>query len=172
MKWGTALILSVLLFLLPSTALAVENGGIGGKPSNPRSDNPRSSSIFVYELNPGQQINDAVKIYNNTEQTKDIKVYATDSVISSGGAFACAQESDSVKEVGGWIKLDKNDIKLPPKQNETIGFIVDVPKNAEPGEHNGCIAIQENKTSGVNVGNGIALSLRSAIRRNQKRINL
>lgn len=162
--WAVTLIVALILLVTSSSVLAVENGGIGGKPSNPRSDNPRSLSIFVYELKPGQQVSDGVKIYNNTDQTKNIRVYATDSIISSGGAFACAQAADTIKEVGGWIKLDKNDISLSPKQSETIDFTVSVPNNAEPGEHNGCIAIQESKSNGTNVGNGIALSLRSAIR--------
>lgn len=158
------MVLLLLFMLLPVTVFAAESGGIGGKPANPRSDNPRTESIFVYELSPGASVQDAVEIYNNTEEVKTIKVYPTDSVISSGGAFACAQAVDQVKDVGGWIKLAKDTVQLQPGKSEKINFMVSAPKTIEPGEHNGCIAIQQADTEAANVGNGIALSFRSAIR--------
>jgi hypothetical protein len=164
LRWAASLSV-VILLLTPTIVLAAaENGGIGGKPANPREDNPRSQSIFVYELQPEQTAKDAVEIFNNTEQQKKIKVYATDSVISSGGAFACAQAADPVKDVGNWIQLDKNSVDLAPGKSEKIAFTVTVPDYAEPGEHNGCIAIQEADAEAATVGNGIALSFRSAIR--------
>lgn len=149
---------------MSATAFAAESGGIGGKPANPRADNPRTQSIFVYTLTPNQSATDAVEVYNNTDTVKNISVYATDSVVSSGGAFACAQAADPVKDVGGWIKLDKNTLTLQPNTNEKVGFTVTAPAYAEPGEHNGCIAIQESDAAAANVGNGIALSFRSAMR--------
>ncbi len=150
---------------MPTIALAAaENGGIGVKPANPRPENPRTQSIFVYELLPGQKTTDAVEIFNNTETEKRIKVYATDSVISSGGAFACAQAADAIKDVGGWITLQKDIVTLQPGASEKVSFAVSVPDYAEPGEHNGCIAIQEANAEAAAVGNGIALSFRSAIR--------
>lgn len=164
LRWAVVTFGICLLFL-PSIAMAAaENGGIGGKPANPRADNPRTQSIFVYELQPGQNATDAVEIFNNTDQQKRIKVYSTDSIISSGGAFACAQAADAVKDVGGWIALKKDIVTLDPGASEKIGFTVNVPDFAEPGEHNGCIAIQEADAEAATVGNGIALSFRSAIR--------
>lgn len=160
---GVALLIMGVLLLAP-VAYAAENSGIGGKPANPRADNPRTESIFVYELSPGQSTTDAVEIYNNTDEQKAISVYATDSVISSGGAFACAQAADKIQDVGGWIKLQKTTVSLLPGRSEKVPFTVQVPDYAEPGEHNGCIAIQEANVDPASVGNGIALSFRSAIR--------
>jgi LysM repeat protein len=157
-------LLIAIVFIAAVPAMAAENGGIGGKPANPRADNPRTESIFVYELAPGSSVQDTVEVYNNTEEQKTIAVYPTDSVISSGGAFACAQAADPIKDVGGWIKLDKSQVTLSPSTSEKIDFTVTVPDFAEPGEHNGCIAIQEANAESANVGNGIALSFRSAIR--------
>lgn len=164
LRWAGLLLIVGVLFMPAIAKAAAENGGIGGKPANPRNDNPRTQSIFVYELQPDQKAADAVEIFNNTETEKRIKVYATDSVISSGGAFACAQAADTVKDVGGWISLQKDIVTLQPGASEKINFTVSVPDFAEPGEHNGCIAIQEADAEAASVGNGIALSFRSAIR--------
>jgi hypothetical protein len=162
-KWW-AFVLLFIVFTLSYPAMAAENGGIGGKPANPRADNPRTESIFVYELKPGDSVKDEIEVYNNTELSKTINVYATDSVVSSGGGFACAQAVDEIKDVGSWITLSKNQVSLNAGAKEKIAFNVSVPNYAEPGEHNGCIAIQEADVESANVGNGIALSFRSAIR--------
>lgn len=146
------------------TVSAADSGGVGGKPANPRDDNPRSSSIFLHELSPGQSVDDAVEIYNNTDNQKSVQVYATDSIVSSGGAFACEQAAEQADKTGAWIKLTTNFVTLDANSSQVVPFTISVPDNAEPGEHNACIAIQEANADPVQSGNGIALSFRSAIR--------
>lgn len=165
LRWAALLTVAVLYTaIISGTAFAAENGGIGGKPANPRADNPRTESIFVYELKPNESVNDGVQIFNNTEETKTIAVYATDAIVSSGGAFACAQAADEIKDVGKWIQISKSTVTLSPGTNIVVPFSVTLPNDTQPGEHNGCIAIQEADAESANVGNGIALSFRSAIR--------
>jgi hypothetical protein len=144
--------------------MAVDSGGIGGKPANPRDDNPRSQSIFVYELKPGQQITDAVKVINNTDSQKTLLVYAVDSQVSSGGAFACAQKVDTPVSVGSWISLSKSQVTLQPNTNQNVDFTIRAPKNASAGESNGCIVVQDAQQVPVQQGNGITLSFRTALR--------
>lgn len=154
----------VLLCALCANAVyAVDYGGFGGRPANPRPDNPRTDSIFVYTLNPGASTNDGVIVANNSGVTKTLLLYASDSTRSSGGGFACEQASEAKEEVGAWIHLEKKEVVVEPSQKVTVPFTVHIPDNASVGEHNGCILIQEKKeakesTSGVN------LSIRSGIR--------
>jgi len=143
---------------------AVESSGIGAIPANPQPNNPRTKSIFVYEAKPSSVKNDAVKVINNTNEQHTIKVYAVDSQRSSDGAFACAQAVEDKKDVGSWIKLEKNDVTLEAGKTEEIPFTVTLPANAATGEHNGCIAIEDVKAPKQQVGNGIVLSFRSALR--------
>lgn len=153
-----------LLCMVPAAVMA-EAGSVGGKPANPRPDNPRTQSIFVHEIAPGEEKADAVIISNNTSEEKQIELYATDAQIASGGAFACEQKADKPDQEGPWLKLDKNLITLEGNKSETVGFTIDVPKNASVGEHNACIAIQSlEKTQAINPNNGVRLSFRSAIR--------
>ncbi len=156
-------VLFLSIVLLGNTALA-DSATIGGRPANPRDDNPRSKSIFVYSLEPGQSVKDAVQIFNTTEEQKTILVYATDSVVSSGGAFACEQAAEPADDSGSWIKLSRNEITLAKQSSATVPFTVTIPKDVQPGEHNACIAIQEKDAAPAAVGNGIALNFRSAIR--------
>ncbi len=89
------------------TVSAVEYQGVGGRPANPVKGNERSKSIFIYELKPSQKKTDAVQIYNNTDTERTIKIDAVDSIISSGGAFACAQSAEAKKDVGAWVQTEQ-----------------------------------------------------------------
>ena len=162
---GVVLACCIFIFaFLTANVFAVESGGIGGRPANPRIDNPRSQSIFVYELEAGKTITDQIQVVNNSSGSKNIAIYPVDSQISSGGAFACAQKADKPHEVGTWIKLEKDAVRLDSTKDEKVNFTVSVPKDTPAGEYNGCIVIQDTGARPVSQGNGITLSFRSAIR--------
>lgn len=158
------IVITAGLVAIPALASAIEYRGIGGQPANPRADNPRSKSIFIYNLKPGESVNDGVIVRNGTEQSHNIMVYPTDSLVSSGGAFACEQKAEQANDVGSWIKMDKTEVTLPAQASETINFTLTVPKDADVGEHNGCIAIQSGSQNLEKDVNGLTLSFRSAIR--------
>ena len=151
--------------MLPSAAAgAIDSGGVGGKPAHPRADNPRSESIFVYELQPGSSTEDGVQVINGTSKSKTILVYAVDSQLASGGAFACDQAADKPISVGSWVTMEKSEVTLAPGEKQIVNFSVKVPKDASPGEHNGCIVMQDTDRQRSSEGGGIVLSMRSAIR--------
>lgn len=143
---------------------AIEQGGVGGRPAYPKVSNVRSESIFVHQLQPGEIAKDGVEVINNTAETKRILVYAVDSQVSSGGAFACAQAADISVSVGQWITLPKREVTLEPGSKQIVDFTVATPMNASPGEHDGCIVVQDTKQQAAADSNGIVLTTRSAIR--------
>jgi hypothetical protein len=106
---------------------------------------------------------DGVNVINNSNQRKTLKIYATDSVDSSGGAFACAQEVDAKTDVGSWITLEKGQVVLGSTENEIVDFSISVPSGADVGEHNGCIVVQAADQNPA-AEQGIGLSFRTAIR--------
>jgi len=152
-----------LAFPFPQSVQAVEYGGLGGRPAYPREDNPRTESIFVHTLEPGQAQEEGVLVVNNTAEPKVILVYAVDSMVSSDGAFACRQASDPKYDVGAWITLEKSEVPLDPGTDELVPFTIRVPEDAGVGEHNGCIILQEKKEDALE-GSGISLSFRTGLR--------
>jgi len=156
--------LALAALLIGSAASAVEYGGIGGRPAFPRPDNDRSKSIFVHTLNPGEQAEEGVQLLNNTDETKTLTVDAVDSLVSSGGGFACRQKVEPKTDVGSWIVLAKNEVTLEPMGSEIVPFTIQAPPTAGAGEHNGCVVIQEKNAAPQAQGNGITLSFRSGIR--------
>ncbi|MEI8361165.1 MAG: LysM peptidoglycan-binding domain-containing protein [bacterium] len=152
-----------LFLLLAQAAGAVEYGGIGGRPAYPRPDNQRTESIFIHSIELGETKKEGIKVLNNTGEEKTINLYAVDSVVSSGGAFSCAQLGDAQSDVGNWIKLTKTEVTLKPSTNEVVDFSITAPANADVGEHNGCIILQEKKKSAAQ-GSGIAINFRTGLR--------
>lgn len=155
-----------LFLIFGLSASAVEYGGIGGRPAYPDPANPRTDSIFVHTVNPGEVIGEGVNVINNTAETKTLLVYAVDSVVSTDGAFACAQAADEKKDVGSWITLEKNEVTLESLTNEVVPFTITVPDSPSVGEHNGCVIVQEKKVVNPDEPKqgGIQLSFRTGLR--------
>ncbi len=154
----------VLVFFAPGFVYAVEYGGLGGVPAQPDPSNPRTQSIFIHTLAPGASKQDAVKVVNNTPETKIIEIYAADSEIASGGSFACRQKADKPIAVGTWIKMDATEVEVPSNSHKIVSFNIQMPESVSVGEHNGCIVIQEKDGATEQIGNGVQLSFRSALR--------
>jgi hypothetical protein len=158
--FGTTLI---FLGVWMGPVLAIEYGGFGGRPAYPRSDNPRTESIFIHTLEPGAIYEEGVQVINNSSASKTVIIYAADSTPSTGGAFACKQFSEPKTDVGAWITLAKSEVTLKPAANEIIPFTIHVPQNVSVGEHNGCILIQEKKARDQGQ-TGMSLSIRTGLR--------
>ncbi len=163
--WGYVSIFVILMGIavFANSALATEYGGMGGRPAYPRSDNPRTESIFIHTLEPGAVQEEGILLVNNTAEQKTLSVYGVDSVVSSGGAFACRQMAEPKEGVGSWIELAKSEVTLDSGTSEIVPFTIVVPQNAGVGEHNGCIVIQEKKEK-IEGQTGITLSFRTGLR--------
>ncbi len=166
-KQGFKLTLFLALsFIFVVPAQAVQYRGTGGRPAYPRADNPRTESIFVHVLEPGDEKLDGIRVINNDAETKTLLVYAADATPSSSGGFACKQLLDTQTGVGSWITLEKNEVTLEPGTNEVVNFTIAVPDNADVGEQNGCILIQEKDDREVDEDRpaGMHLSFRTGLR--------
>lgn len=161
-KLGALILLGALLSSLAGSVAHADSGNIGGKPAHPDSNNPRTSTIFIKTIEPGSSVEDGVEVINNTAEKKTIQVYAVDSVKSSGGAFACSQAADPIKDAGGWVELSKNEVTLGAGEKTVVNFEITAPDDASPGEHNACVVLQEKAESTLQ--SGIGLSFRTAIR--------
>ena len=133
----------IFLFLPLSLAQALSSGGVGGYPANPDPSIPHSESWFIYNLDLGESKEDALLVFNTSDETKTVKLYAVDSVPSNQGNFALAPEDVASQDLGRWIKLSETFVTLEPGESEEIPFTITIPENADVGEHSGGIIIQK-----------------------------
>lgn len=163
-KIGALLVLVLLLSTHATAGAASEVGSIGILPAFPKAGNTRSKSIFIHNIKGGETVDDGVLVYNNTKESRTVKVDAVDSTIASDGSFSCKQNSEKKTAVGSWIRLSRHEVTVPAESNEQVSFTISAPKDASPGEHGGCITAQDTKNMGSQGGKGIILGFRNAIR--------
>lgn len=147
--------------LLPSSVLAA---GIGSRPANPDPNNPRTQSIFIYQLNRGASKSDQLTITNGLAEQADIEVYAVDGTVTATGDMTCKQQVEEKKDAGNWVKLAKSEVALAPGASTNVDFTVTAPDKADVGEHNACLVIQRKADPAATKKGGIQLQTRQAVR--------
>lgn len=154
---------TLISVLFGNMADAISAGGIGGRPAKPDLSNPRTQSIFIMTLDKGGSKKDTVKVVNGTGSKQTIKLYAVDGMVTNTGAYTCRQEGDAKVGLGGWTKLDKNEVVLEANTSTDVDFTVNLPDSADVGEHNGCIVFQS-ASQGESAESGVNIQMRQAIR--------
>lgn len=155
----------VSLFGLPY-AQAIEYGGLGIYPNESEVDekNFLTKSWFIYILELGELKEAKVDVVNTSDSPVEVKVYPVDAVTTKDGAFAPEPESREKVDVGTWITLSESEFSLGPQETKTIDFTIQVPENAEVGDHAGTIIIQSNEPKEKVEGSGLQISTRVGAR--------
>jgi len=98
-RCGAMLAAVAMVVMSPVSVFAA---GIGSRPANPNPDNPRTQSIFIYDLNRGATKSDQLIISNGLNEKADIEVYAVDGTVTATGDMTCKQRSEDKKmlEIG------------------------------------------------------------------------
>lgn len=161
----TLLASSALVFVMSGVASAISLGGIGGRPAHSDKNNPRSDSIFIYELAGGQSKDDQLFVQNASDEQVDIELYVVDGVTTQTGDLTCRQEVEPRTDISSWMNISEPGITLAAHSDRLVDFRIQVPENADVGEHNGCIVIQKKTDETANQdASGVRLQTRQAIR--------
>ena len=102
----------------------VQAASIGSRPANPDPNNPRTQSIFIYNLDRGGSKTDQIVISNGSNEQTDIEVYPVDGVVTVTGDFTCRQQVEPKKDAGNWVKMSKNEVSLAPGASTKVDFTV------------------------------------------------
>ena len=117
----------------PSTQLSW-----GVRPAS--ADGPDGRDAFVYELDPGESVDDYVSVINLSERPLTVAVYASDAFTTSDGGFDLLPANEAPDDVGSWVVTAGDDqVTIPARSRAEIPFRLTVPTNATPGDHAGGI---------------------------------
>lgn len=163
MKRLAVCILSATLLLSSLFIISNNVNALGGRPARPDSNNPRSQSIFIHTLEPGESSSDAATVSNTTAQPQIIDIYAVDAIATNTGSLSCEQRVEEKDGVGAWVNLDSEEVSLEPNSSQEVEFTITAPQSAEPGEHNGCLVFQQREEDSEVLGN-VKIRTRQAIR--------
>lgn len=165
MKLAAKLIILSLSFsfTLAFVAAAASGDGMGMRPANPKPDNPRTQSIFIFDSTGGGIKNDQLLIDNRTDKLEVVELYAVDGSTSGDGSFACKQRTDQAVKVGVWIKLSAEEVSVPARSHRVVDFSVTIPDILKAGEYNGCIVMLSKQNAGGS-GDAVVIQTRRAVR--------
>jgi hypothetical protein len=127
---------------------AEESWAFGPKP--PTGGGARD--YLIYELDPGDVIQDSVRLSNLGDTPLTFRVYARDATSASDGiGFSVGRFEDQPADAGGWFGLaeDAQQYTVPPQTSADIPFTLTVPTGALPGDHAAGVVAEL-----VNVGAG------------------
>ncbi len=89
---------------------------------------------FELEGDPGSIINQTLKLFNETEESR-IYYPSLQDFTARGEEGEPGFVESSEYGLSKWIKITKDPISLGPKERKEVQFTVEVPNNAEPGGH-------------------------------------
>ncbi|MBV9709755.1 MAG: DUF3324 domain-containing protein [Ktedonobacteraceae bacterium] len=141
---------SVILFLAAMYCMGIStsaqaSGGqpvIGLQPAYTNPNQPTSRAYFIFKLNPGARIQNAVRVTNSGTVTGSATLYGTDATTGETSGAIYLDKTARRQDVGSWITLGRSALTLAPGQSILVPFEVTLPKNVRSGEHLGGIGME------------------------------
>ncbi len=134
----TITITSVLAF--SATALATNGEGFTIVSANPNTINPRR---FIFELKPGDSIDDFVEVQNLAGHEETFLLYGADPTFSAQGTPAYKTRQAGGNGEGQWIKFEESEIKMTPNEKRIVRFTLQIPESAPKGDYRAGIAMEK-----------------------------
>ena len=122
-------------------ASAIDNETFGVTPF-PERANGIARTTFSIPLETGATFEDAVRVYNKTDDPLTLTVYATDANTKLDDSISVGLREERARGVGAWIDLARGSVELEPRAEVTVPFRVDV-KSSDPEPRLGAIVIEK-----------------------------
>jgi hypothetical protein len=125
----------------PSKAVSAKKNVVTFGTQTASASKPDSRGIYRFGATPGGRIEDHVAILNYSDQAATFLIRGTDAVNTPQGGFAALPINERSHDLGAWIVLPRSDLSvtLGPRSDLIVPFLVEVPRNATPGDHIGVI---------------------------------
>jgi hypothetical protein len=143
-----ALTAAIVAFAFSWTPFAsgIENESFGLTPF-PERVNDMDRRSFSIPLETGATFEDAVRIYNRTDEPVTLAVYATDAETALDDTIKVGLREENATGVGSWIDLALPSVKLEARDAKTVTFRVRV-RSSDPSPDLGAIVV-ENTAGGL-----------------------
>ena len=105
----------------------------------------QSRSWILKNAEAGDTIKTCVLVANPTDEAKKIRVGAQSAIPTNDGAISMTSDGQELTGLGSWIDLGNfsGTMEISPGNGRELGFEINIPNNAEPGEYAGAIAVME-----------------------------
>ncbi|MCK9901526.1 hypothetical protein CC117_22475 [Parafrankia colletiae] len=160
----------VVGILIPTTTVSVASAAIStegtfgirlGEVTAALGQDPRAKQYIVDHLNPGTTMHRRVQVLNNTGSPMRIELYPGAANLGDS-AFHFA-EGRTPNELTTWTSLDTPVVDVAAHSRQTATVVIDVPRDASPGEHYGVLWAQaaspDPEGSGIRTVNRVGIRM-------------
>ncbi|PJJ56357.1 uncharacterized protein DUF916 [Mumia flava] len=145
-------------------AQAADNGAWSVTPTPADDSSPTPRSYFVLEGAPGATLTDKVRIRNFTKRALTFSIYGADGYnTTEGGFFALRGLEFPQKDVGAWVTVPVQTVKVAKKTQVDVPITIRIPDNATPGDHVGGIVALNGAVEGTTEADGLEVGLKRAV---------
>lgn len=141
-----ALLIGLVAALLwPSISHADNGEGASFTMSPQRYDpsQPATQNYFIYDVSPGQVVENEVVIKNVGTESGTVRLYPVDGVTADTSGTVFPASSVLPEKVGTWIEIAAQEITLAPGEEQAVPFTVSVPLEVRAGEHVGGVVAED-----------------------------
>lgn len=131
----------------------------------PSAANAQSAKLTIippkFELysNPGESLSEVIRVRNESDAPMTYSISVEDFTTSGeeGQVILEEGETDTSYSLAKWIEPSTKDLVLQPNEEKAFSFLINTPRNAEPGGHYASVLF---KTGGGKVESGASVSNR------------
>jgi len=133
-------------------------------PTGGDATNPAERSNFSYDVAPGSTLQDKVTLWNNGNFERTFDIYARDAFNTDNGGIDLLTREQGSRDLGSWVKLDRELVTIPAHKGIVIPFTLTVPADAVPGDHDAGIVASLSTAAGASAGTGVRVEHRVGVR--------
>lgn len=161
-KLSVLLLTGALLLLGAPTAGAADNGSWSVFPAT-AATGAGERPYFYLSADPGATLTDQVTVTNKTGTPLTFRLYAADAYNTArDGGFAVRARSEKQRSVGAWAKADRDRVTVKPHGSVTVPVTIEVPEDAEPGDHPGALVALDERVDPAEAG-AVAVGVQKAV---------
>ena len=121
---------------------------------------PDGRATFTWtDVKPSTVLHDYVGVSNFSAKPVTFRVYATDAFVDKNGGLNLLPAATRPTDIGTWVNLLHDTVKVPAHSRVNEPFAVTVPANATPGDHTGGILASILTTGQVKVDSRVAVPI-------------
>lgn len=94
-----------------------------------------AQGYFVYELAAGDEASGSVRLSNPGTEPVTVQLVAVDAETAQAGGSAYAAADATPTAVGRWLRPAESEVALDPGEQRSVGFTVEAPPDAAPGQY-------------------------------------
>lgn len=132
---------AVVALSMSLPASAIDNETFGVTPF-PERANGIARTTFSIPLETGATFEDAVRVYNKTDDPLKLTIYATDASTKLDDSVSVGLREERARGVGAWIDLARGSVELEARAEVTVPFRVEV-KSSDPEPRLGAIVVEK-----------------------------